>query len=277
MSTKYFNFRHEENLVELNVNDETGRVEVRGVEFDSVEEFAEQYALARDVRPDQFKNWALTQNGDTYIYDLRAATAGVDLAAIATALRNAGFTPEEVANALAAQQAAEASVVTPAPAPESERARVVREFVADNESNLVLLSFELGIPDVDGLIRFVEAADLSDYIEYKDDFGDIFERDTYEATSEYLYDKVFAARQHLNEELPDVPVVFAALYKLGRLAEVERQEELITKVFTTASVTGRQSVQVVTIADGHSTKGHRRRQDVTGTLYHYEGELIEVR
>ena len=140
-----------------------------------------------------------------------------------------------------------------------------------------MLSFELGIPDVDGLIRFVEAADLSDYIEYEDDFGDIFERDTYEATSEYLYDKVFAARQHLNEELPDVPVVFAALYKLGRLAEVERQEELITKVFTTASVTGRQSVQVVTIADGHSTKGHRRRQDVTGTLYHYEGELIEVR
>lgn len=261
MSTKYFNFRHEENLVELNVNDETGRVEVRGVEFDSVEEFAEQYALARDVRPDQFKNWALTQNGDTYIYDLRAATAGVDLAAIATALRNAGFTPEEVANALAAQQAAEATAA-PVAAPESERARVVREFVADNESNLVLLSFELGIPDVDGLIRFVEAADLSDY---------------YEATSEYLYDKVFAARQHLNEELPDVPVVFAALYKLGRLAEVERQEELITKVFTTASVTGRQSVQVVTIADGHSTKGHRRRQDVTGTLYHYEGELIEVR
>lgn len=268
MSTKYFNFRHEENLVELNVNDETGRVEVRGVEFDSVEEFAEQYALARDVRPDQFKNWALTQNGDTYIYDLRAATAGVD---------NAGFTPEEVANALAAQQAAEASVVTPTPAPESERARVVREFVADNESNLVLLSFELGIPDVDGIIRFVEAADLSDYIEYEDDFGDIFERDTCEATSEYLYDKVVAARQHLNEELPDVPVVFAALYKLGRLAEVERHEDLITQVFTTAEVSGRPSVQIVTITDGHSTKGHRRRQDITGTVYHYEGELIEVR
>lgn len=276
MSTKYFNFRHEENLVELNVNDETGRVEVRGVEFDSVEEFAEQYALARDVRPDQFKNWALTQNGDTYIYDLRAATAGNNLAAIATALREAGFTPEEVAKALAAQQALEAAPV-PVAVPDTETARAVREFVADNESNLVLLSFELGIPDVDGLIRFVEAADLSDYIEYEDDFGDVYERDTYDATSEYLYDKVFAARQHLKEELPDVPVVFAALYKLGRLAEVERQEELITKVFTTASVTGRQSVQVVTIADGHSTKGHRRRQDVTGTLYHYEGELIEVR
>lgn len=276
MSTKYFNFRHEENLVELNVNDETGRVEVRGVEFDSVEEFAEQYALARDVRPDQFKNWALTQNGDTYIYDLRAATAGNNLAAIATALREAGFTPEEVAKALAAQQALEAAPA-PVAVPDTETARAVREFVADNESNLVLLSFELGIPDVDGLIRFVEAADLSDYIEYEDDFGDIFERDTYEATSEYLYDKVFAARQHLNEELPDVPVVFAALYKLGRLAEVERHEDLITQVFTTAEVSGRPSVQIVTIADGHSTKGHRRRQDVTGTLYHYEGELIEVR
>lgn len=276
MSTKYFNFRHEENLVELNVNDETGRVEVRGVEFDSVEEFAEQYALARDVRPDQFKNWALTQNGDTYIYDLRAATAGNDLAAIATALRAAGFTPEEVANALAAQQAAEAASA-PVAAPESETARAVREFVADNESNLVLLSFELGIHDVDGLIRFVEAADLSDYIEYEDDFGDIFERDTCEATSEYLYDKVVAARQHLNEELPDVPVVFAALYKLGRLAEVERHEDLITQVFTTAEVSGRPSVQIVTITDGHSTKGHRRRQDITGTVYHYEGELIEVR
>lgn len=276
MSTKYFNFRHEENLVELNVNDETGRVEVRGVEFDSVEEFAEQYALARDVRPDQFKNWALTQNSDTYIYDLRAATAGNDLAAIATALRAAGFTPEEVANALAAQQAAEAASA-PVAAPESETARAVREFVADNESNLVLLSFELGIHDVDGLIRFVEAADLSDYIEYEDDFGDIFERDTCEATADYLYDKVVAARQHLNEELPDVPVVFAALYKLGRLADVERNEDLITQVFTTAEVSGRPSVQVVTIADSHSTKGHRRRQDVTGTLYHYDGELIEVR
>lgn len=276
MSTKYFNFRHEENLVELNVNDETGRVEVRGVEFDSVEEFAEQYALARDVRPDQFKNWALTQNGDTYIYDLRAATAGNDLAAIATALRAAGFTPEDVANALAAQQAAEAASA-PVAAPESETARAVREFVADNESNLVLLSFELGIHDVDGLIRFVEAADLSDYIEYEDDFGDIFERDTCEATADYLYDKVVAARQHLNEELPDVPVVFAALYKLGRLADVERNEDLITQVFTTAEVSGRPSVQVVTIADSHSTKGHRRRQDVTGTLYHYDGELIEVR
>ncbi len=276
MSTKYFNFRHEENLVELNVNDETGRVEVRGVEFDSVEEFAEQYALARDVRPDQFKNWALTQNGDTYIYDLRAATAGNNLAAIATALREAGFTPEEVAKALAAQQALEAAPA-PVAVPDTETARAVREFVADNESNLVLLSFELGIPDVDGLIRFVEAADLSDYIEYEDDFGDIFERDTYEATSEYLYDKVVAARQHLNEELPDVPVVFAALYKLGRLAEVERHEDLITQVFTTAEVSGRPSVQIVTITDGHSTKGHRRRQDITGTVYHYEGELIEVR
>lgn len=276
MSTKYFNFRHEENLVELNVNDETGRVEVRGVEFDSVEEFAEQYALARDVRPDQFKNWALTENGDTYIYDLRAATAGNDLAAIATALREAGFTPEEVAKALAAQQALEAAPA-PVAVPDTETARAVREFVADNESELVLLSFELGIPDVDGLIRFVEAADLSDYIEYEDDFGDIFERDTYEATSEYLYDKVVAARQHLNEELPDVPVVFAALYKLGRLAEVERHEDLITQVFTTAEVSGRPSVQIVTITDGHSTKGHRRRQDITGTVYHYEGELIEVR
>lgn len=276
MSTKYFNFRHEENLVELNVNDETGRVEVRGVEFDSVEEFAEQYALARDVRPDQFKNWALTQNGDTYIYDLRAATAGADLAAIASALREAGFTPEEVANALAAQQAAEATAA-PVAAPESERARTVREFVADSENNLVLLSFELGIPDLDGLIRFVDEADLSKYEEYEDEFGDIFERDTCEATADYLYDKVVAARQHLNEELPDVPVVFAALYKLGRLAEVERHEDLITQVFTTAEVSGRPSVQIVTITDGHSTKGHRRRQDITGTVYHYEGELIEVR
>lgn len=276
MSTKYFNFRHEENLVELNVNDETGRVEVRGVEFDSVEEFAEQYALARDVRPDQFKNWALTENGDTYIYDLRAATAGNNLAAIATALRAAGFTPEEVANALAAQQAVETSA-TPVAEPETECARALREFVADNNSTLVLLSFELGIPDLDGLIRFVEAADLSEYEEYEDEFGDIYERDTYEATTALLFDKVLAAREHLQEELPDVPVVFAALYKLGRLYEVERHEDLIHKVFTTADVTGRSSVQVVTIENGHSTKSHRRREDITGTVYHFDGELIEVR
>lgn len=275
MSTKYFNFRHEENLVELNVNDETGRVEVRGVEFDSVEEFAEQYALARDVRPDQFKNWALTENGDTYIYDLRAATAGNNLAAIATALREAGFTPEEVAKALAAQQALEAAPA-PVAVPESTRSRAVNSFVEDS-TRLVLLAFELGIPDLDGIIRFVEEADLSEYEEYEDEYGDIEYNDEFEATTSFLFAKIQAARENLQEELPDVPVVFAALYKLGRLDEVERHEDLIHKVFTTADVTGRQSVQVVTIADGHSTKSHRRREDITGTVYHYDGELIEVR
>lgn len=273
MSTKYFNFRHEENLVELDVNEETGRVEVRGVEFDSVEEFAEQYALARDVRPDQFKNWALTENGDTYIYDLRAATAGNNLADIATALRAAGFTPEEVANALAAQQASQA---TAEPEVETTRSRAVNQFVED-ANNLVVLSYELGIPDLAGIVRFVEEADLSEYEEYEDEWGDIEYHNEFDATIEFLFAKIQAAREHLQEELPDVPTVFAALYKLGRLGEVERHEDLIHKVFTTAAVTGRSSVQVVTIEDGHSTKSHRRREDITGTVYHYDGELIEVR
>lgn len=80
MKTVYFNFNNEVDVIELNMNEETGAITVpgqEGLEFDSIDAFAGQYAQARDVHPNNLKNWSLTANGDTYVFALRAATGGI--------------------------------------------------------------------------------------------------------------------------------------------------------------------------------------------------------
>ena len=81
-----FNFNNEVDAFEILVDEETGRVEVRGegeqllAEYDSVQQMAEIYAQARDVKPENLKNWVLLQNGNVYSFVLRAGTAGVNVA-----------------------------------------------------------------------------------------------------------------------------------------------------------------------------------------------------
>lgn len=80
MKTVYFNFNNEVDVIELQQNEETGAITVpgqEGLEFDNIESFAEQYAQARDVHTSNLKNWSLTENGDTYVFALKAATGGV--------------------------------------------------------------------------------------------------------------------------------------------------------------------------------------------------------
>ena len=43
-----------------------------------MQELAENYAIARNVATDNLKNWTLVEDGDTFSFVLRAATAGVD-------------------------------------------------------------------------------------------------------------------------------------------------------------------------------------------------------
>ncbi len=76
-----FNFNNEVNLFEIHVEDD-GRVTVPGEngpigEFDSVQQLAEIYATARDVKPENLKNWTLLENGNVYSFVLRAGTAGL--------------------------------------------------------------------------------------------------------------------------------------------------------------------------------------------------------
>lgn len=82
-----FNFNNEVNTFTIHV-EEDGRVSVPGenneilAEYDSIEQMAELYAQARDVKPENLKNWILLQNGNVYSFVLRAGTAGVNVSEV---------------------------------------------------------------------------------------------------------------------------------------------------------------------------------------------------
>lgn len=88
MKTCQFNFNNEADAFTINVDEETGHVTVPGenddvmAEYDSVQQLAEIYAQARDVRPENLKNWVLLENGNVYSFVLRAGTAGLDVSEV---------------------------------------------------------------------------------------------------------------------------------------------------------------------------------------------------
>lgn len=102
MRTIQFNFANEANTLTLNLNPETGVVTVPGAdhlpEFASVQEFAEHYALARDVVAGNLKNWVLIENGDVFSFVTRAGTAGISAGAIAEELSEAITEAKEALN-----------------------------------------------------------------------------------------------------------------------------------------------------------------------------------
>lgn len=78
---KYFNFNNEEYILPIDLaEDGTVTMQTNGQEirFATVQELAENYAIARNVATDNLKNWTLVEDGDTFSFVLRAATAGVD-------------------------------------------------------------------------------------------------------------------------------------------------------------------------------------------------------
>lgn len=77
----YFNFNNEEYLLPITLADDqsvTVNVDGQSLNFDSIQDLAESYAIARNVSGENLKNWTLIQDGDTYSFVLRAATAGLD-------------------------------------------------------------------------------------------------------------------------------------------------------------------------------------------------------
>ena len=78
---KFFNFNNEEYVLPFEQHEDGSvTIEVNGtnMDFASVQELAENYALARNVNTQHLKNWTLVEDGDNYAFVLRAATAGVD-------------------------------------------------------------------------------------------------------------------------------------------------------------------------------------------------------
>lgn len=93
MKIGQFNFNNEVDTFTIHIEDD-GRVQVPGdgdsilAEYDSVQQLAEIYAQARDVKPENLKNWVLLENGDVYSFVLRAGTAGVNISDVEEQLEN---------------------------------------------------------------------------------------------------------------------------------------------------------------------------------------------
>ena len=196
---KRFNFNNEQDTTPIAVDEVTKAVTFNGVEFASVQEFAEFYALARDVKPENLKNWVLVENGDTYSFVLRAATAGHDASEIAIALRAAGFTPEEIAQALAGNHVTEE--------PQDEFTSVLARY------DVEFLKYGAGVETLAQLRELADDLVKDAYYDededewYNDDYHDVFV--SFESQ----------ARLKLATEFPEIPADFAFAYTQGTLAD----------------------------------------------------------
>ena len=109
MTKKYFNFNHETELTPFELHDD-GTVEFtlnnESATFDSVQAFAEFYAQARSVLPENLKNWQLIEDAEqnTFAFVLRAGTAGSDedLKSFIQTLKDLDYTPEQIGEAVKA-------------------------------------------------------------------------------------------------------------------------------------------------------------------------------
>ena len=145
MVQKYFNFNNEADLTPVDVDTETGRVSLdigdRHSEFDSLQEFAEFYAVARNVKPENLKNWVLTEDGDQFAFVLRAGTAGLtadEISEMVRGLRNAGMSPAAIGEAIAAASSRDdASADNGVDMVETPRAQIVRDYL-ENASDEAL-------------------------------------------------------------------------------------------------------------------------------------------
>lgn len=208
---KYFNFNNEADLTEVEVNDTTGVVTFQigdeTAEFETLQEFAEFYATARNVQPENLKNWVMTEDGNQFAFVLRAGTAGVDVAGLAAGLRVAGFTPEEIGRAVAAAQAEESRSTETRHAEETQR--TLNDELTELVSNMsdvdkkVLASY-YGV-DADELIETVigDVTSDDDMLSYEDDEYEDEELHGVDTVEAYLRDYIREESDVIREEYPD--------------------------------------------------------------------------
>lgn len=82
MSTKLFNFNNEALDITIEENDQTGEVSIptltESPTYESINAFAEEFAVSRGVQSEDLKNWTLISNLDTYYFVQKKATGGLD-------------------------------------------------------------------------------------------------------------------------------------------------------------------------------------------------------
>lgn len=249
--TKYFNFNHEVNRVSFEEHDNGSVTFTYGNEtadFESVLEFAEFYAMSRNVIPEALKNWTLIEDGNTYAFAPRSASGAVDItpdniAAIANGLRMAGLSEESIASTIASivnESAAEAtadSAPTEAPANRytGTEARVYDHLQAKIEEDPAF-EFILKSSNDDNIPALVERiADAVDEDEDEDyDYGLV----------DAVADVVAEAAKNLRETYGPVPTRLAALIDHDRLDLVVDGAIDVAKKFFANAISGRPTTEV---------------------------------
>lgn len=294
---KYFNFNNEQAITPIDVDTVTGEVtfELDGesTTFESVQEFAEFYADARNVKPENLKNWALVEDGDTYSFILRAGSAGVDerdMANVARTLRESGMSPVEVARAMADLQA-EAREQQEARQQESIRERaiegVMEGLAGTNNEKLLMLAYD--VRDSAALKEAIEydAALFEDHREADDDEDEYYDYDEYDVFSDNIYSKINEQKEVLKEAYLGAPLAIVLAILFGEEIDESYSEDAVDKFVKAkraASAAGRKvPVTVMNVEDDATiviTRTFHNKEEVDldeGVLYIYDRRFILVK
>lgn len=268
--TKYFNFNNEQALTQVEQHEDgtvTFAIGDAHESFDSLQEFAEFYALARNVLPENLKNWVLIEDGNQFAFVLRASTGAVTDAEIETvtrALFAAGRTPSEVGVILAeilenaGGRDEDVDGVTEGGDYQEFKSELERIYSAEE------ISFIFGIYCVDsikGLFDDLVDAELETEFEqqYYDEYTGEIEigYDEISYVQAMLNDVAVSFEDALNElshNIPRVPKDVLIAIVNGSTDELAGDgQEDVAKQFFAASVAGRPTVEVAIVDKEHHT------------------------
>ena len=301
---KYFNFNNEQAITPIDVDTVTGEVtfELDGesTTFESVQEFAEFYADARNVKPENLKNWALVEDGDTYSFILRAGSAGVDerdMANVARTLRESGMSPVEVARAMADLQA-EAREQQEVRQQESIRERVIEDAMENlagtNDEKLLMLAYDVrdsaalneAVEDDASLFEDHLEADYDEYDEY-DEYVEYDDYDEYDVFRDNIYSKINEQKEALKEEYLGAPLAIVLAILFAEEIDESYREGAVDKFVKAkraASAAGRKvPVTIMNVEDAETiviTRTFHNKEEVDldeGVLYVYDRRFILVK
>lgn len=212
---KYFNFNNEADLTTFELQEDGTVFFELGDQhetFDSVEEFAEFYAVARNVKPENLKNWVLVEDDDTYSFVLRAGTAGIALDDLVESLRLAGMTPEEIGQAIRAYEQETDHDETPEETEDEPTAiEMLHEAVeAYDGYKREILEKRVDFENPESYTTY-EVVEFNDDDDYDEDYGHTTTYKEYgrDAIDLHLHDILSNTISQLKDEYPDLPVEIA--------------------------------------------------------------------
>ena len=260
--TKYFNFNNEQALTQVDQHEDgtvTFAIGDAHESFESLQEFAEFYALARNVLPENLKNWVLIEDGNQFAFVLRASTGAVtdeEIETITRALFAAGRTPSEVGVILAeilgnAAGREEVEGVTEDEDYQEFKSELERIYTAEE------ISFIFGIYRVNSIKElFNDLIDdeLDTEVEQRifDEYTAEYEVDYYEISyvQAMLIDVAVSFNEAINElshDIPRVPKDVLIAIVNDSIDYLAGDAQDIAKQFFAASVAGRPTVEVAIV------------------------------